>query len=143
MSYTTDLLDGLARYLDAAGVGTYRADGVFTTTDTAITIATMPAAPDRVICLSAYPVTDSAALTDTTTGVQIRTRAGADPRAVDALDDAVFDVLQGAGPLQFGAVRVQLINRVSGAPIGADTAGRMERSSNYYARAHRAAPNLE
>ncbi|MFK0289941.1 minor capsid protein [Streptomyces sp. NPDC090442] len=143
MSYTADLLDGLARLLDAAGVGSYRPDGVYQPGDTAITVATMPPAPDRVICLSAYSVTDSPVLTDTLTGVQLRTRASADPREVDALDDAVFDVLHGSGPHTWGTARVQLLYRVSAAPIGADSAGRMERSSNYYARAHRRAPNLE
>jgi hypothetical protein len=143
MSYTVDLLDGLARLLHNAGVGIYRPDGVYDQAETAITIATAPPAPDRAIVLAAYPVTDSAALTDTITGVQVRTRAGADPRGVDQLDDEVFEVLHGSGPHLFGAVRVQLIYRASGAPIGADLAGRMERSANYYARAHRAHPNLE
>ncbi|WKX70049.1 minor capsid protein [Streptomyces sp. XD-27] len=143
MSYTVDLLDGLARLLDAHGVGIYRPDGVYAAGETAITIAATPPAPDRVICLSAYPVTDSPALTDTTTGIQVRTRAGTDPREVDLLDDAVFDVLHATGPHLFGTVRVQLIYRVSAAPIGADSVGRMERSANYYARAHRAHPRLE
>ncbi|GAU67684.1 hypothetical protein SSP35_05_02510 [Streptomyces sp. NBRC 110611] len=143
MSYTVDLLDGLARLLDSAGVGTYRPDGVYEASETAITIAATPPAPDRCICLSAYPVTDSPVLTDTTTGIQVRTRAGPDPREVDALDDAVFDVLHGAGPYQWGAAWVQLIFRASAVPIGADDSGRAERTSNYYARAHRAARHLE
>ncbi|GAA0371781.1 minor capsid protein [Streptomyces blastmyceticus] len=143
MSYTSDLLDGLARLLHEHGVGTYRPEGTYAPGETAITIATTPPAPDRVICLAAYPVTDSSALTDTTTGVQIRTRAGADPREVDTLDDLVFSILQGAGPFLFGSVRVQLISRASGAPIGADASGRMERTSNFYVRAHRAHPHLE
>ncbi|MEU3710488.1 minor capsid protein [Streptomyces catenulae] len=143
MSYTVDLLDGLARLLDAAGVGCYRPDGVYIAGETAITIAATPPVPDRVICLSAYPVLDSPALTDTTTGIQVRTRAGADPREVDALDDAVFDALHASGPFLFGSVRVQLISRASASPIGADTSGRMERSANYHLRAHRAHPRLE
>lgn len=142
MSYTGDLLDGLAQYLAAAGVGVYRADGVFAATDTAIVVGVMPSAPDRVVCLTAYPVTDDAALTDTTTGVQVRTRTGPDPRTTDALDDAAFDVLQGASLLAFGAAQVRLITRVSGAPMGADAAGRIERSSNYYVRANRPALHL-
>ncbi|MFK0296685.1 minor capsid protein [Streptomyces sp. NPDC090442] len=143
MSYTADLLDGLARLLAEHGVATYRPDGQYAPGDTALTIATVPPAPDRVICLTAYPVQDSPALTDCTTGVQVRTRAGADPREVDALDDAVFDVLHGSGPHTWGAVRVQLLYRTASAPIGADDTGRMERSSTYYARAHRAAQHLE
>ncbi|MEU1674092.1 minor capsid protein [Streptomyces roseifaciens] len=143
MTYTVDLLDGLARHLHDAGLGVYRPDSPYAEGETAITIAATPPAPDRVICLSAYPVTSSAALTDTTTGIQVRTRAGLDPREVDALDDRVFNVLHGSGPYTWGEARVQLIYRASAAPIGADSTGRAERSSNYYARAHRRAPNLE
>ncbi|MFE7116667.1 minor capsid protein [Streptomyces sp. NPDC057654] len=143
MSFTVDLLDGLARLLDAAGVGTYRPNGLYAEGETAITIAATPPAPDRVICLSAYPVEDSAVLTDCTTGIQVRTRAGPDPREVDRLDDSVFDVLHGSGPHTWGAARVQLIYRSSAAPIGADSAGRAERTSNYYCRGNRAARHLE
>ncbi|KAB7834065.1 minor capsid protein [Streptomyces mobaraensis] len=143
MSYTVDLLDGLARMLAAAGAGHYQPNGVYAGSETAITIAALPPAPDRCICLSAYPVADSPVLTDVTTGVQVRTRAGADPREADALDDQVLDVLHGAGPLLLGAVRVQLITRTAGAPIGADSSGRMERASTYHVRAHRAHPRLE
>lgn len=143
MSYTVDLLDGLARLLHEHGIGTYRTDSPYAAGETAITVAALTPAPDRVICLSAYPVTDSSVLTDTTTGIQVRTRAGADPREVDALDDQVHELLHASGPHRFGAVPVQLVYRVSAAPIGADSAGRWERSANYYARAHRAHPNLE
>lgn len=143
MTYTVDLLDGLARLLHSAGVGIYRTDGPYAADETAITIAALPPAPDHCICLAAYPVADSSVLTDTTTGIQVRTRAGADPREVDALDDQVHELLQGSGPHRFGAVPVQLVYRVSAASIGADSAGRWERTSNYYARAHRSAPHLE
>ncbi|MGD3112632.1 minor capsid protein [Streptomyces sp. YGL11-2] len=143
MSYTADLLDGLARLLHEQGVGIYLPSGRYAPDETAITVATTPPTPDRIICLSAYPVTESPQLTDTTTGIQVRTRTGPDPRDVDALDDAVFDVLHGSGPHAWGAARVQLLYRASAVPIGADSAGRMERSSNYYARAHRAARYLE
>ncbi|MGW8767679.1 minor capsid protein [Streptomyces sp. NPDC055815] len=143
MNYTFDLLHGLARLLHGAGLGTYRTDGPYAVGETAITIAALLPAPDRVICLSAYPVTDSPVLTDTTTGIQVRTRAGADPREVDALDDQVHELLHGSGPHRFGAVPVQLVYRVSAAPIGTDASGRWERTANYYARAHRASPHLE
>ncbi|OAR21908.1 hypothetical protein A8W25_28130 [Streptomyces sp. ERV7] len=143
MTYTVDLLDGLARLLAEQGLGTYRPDGLYAPDETAITIAATPPAPDRLICLAAYPVAESSLLTDTTTGIQVRTRASADPREVDALDDQLFALLHGAGPFRFGAVPVQLLYRVSAAPIGADSSGRWERTANYYARAHRATPHLE
>ncbi|QKW51687.1 minor capsid protein [Streptomyces buecherae] len=143
MTYTVDLLDGLARLLHSAGVGVYRPDGVYAPGETAITIAALPPAPDRVVCLTAYPVAESAALTDTTTGVQVRTRAGPDPRDVLALDDQAHAVMHGSTGHRFGGVPVQLIYRVSAAPIGGDSSGRWERSSNYHCRAHHAAPHLE
>jgi hypothetical protein len=143
MSYTVDLLDGLARLLHAAGAGCYRPAGVYHPGETAIAIAASPPTPDRVIVLTAYPVAESPALTDTTTGVQVRTRAGADPREVEQLDDDVFAVLHASGPHTFGTVRVSLLYRTSAAPIGADDLGRMERSSNYHLRAHRPHPRLE
>ena len=143
VSYTADLLDGLARLLAEQNVGTYRPDGRYAPGETALTIAAVPPAPDRVICLTAYPVQDSPALTDCLTGIQVRTRAGTDPREVDVLDDAAFDVLHGAGPHTWGAARVQLLYRTASAPIGADDAGRMERTSTYFVRAHRAARHLE
>ncbi|WP_053913661.1 minor capsid protein [Streptomyces sp. TP-A0875] len=144
MSYTSDLLDGVARLLAEAGVGTYRPDGVYGPDDTAITIATVPPTPDRVICLTDYPVEDSAALTDTITGVQVRTRAGPDPREVADLDDAAHDVLQGSGPHPWGDAYVSLIYRTSAAPLGPDANGRHERTANYYARGNRrGSPHLE
>lgn len=144
MTYTVALVDGLARVLAEQGLGIYRPDGVYAAGETAITVSALPPSPDRCICLSAYPVTDSPVLTDTTTGVQVRTRASSDPREVDALDDAVHEALHGSGPYRFGAAQVQLVFRVSAAPIGADSAGRWERTSNFYVRAHRvAAPHLE
>ncbi|MFD9146205.1 minor capsid protein [Streptomyces diastaticus] len=137
MSYTTDLLDGVARLLDAADVGTYRPTGAYAPGETAITIAAMPPTPDRVICLTDYPVEDSPALTDTTTGVQVRTRAGADPREVADLADAVHDVLHGSGRHRWGDAVVSLVYRTSAAPLGTDATGRHERTANYYVRANR------
>ncbi|MFF3653352.1 minor capsid protein [Streptomyces sp. NPDC002181] len=143
MSYGVDLADGFARLLDAAGVGTYRTDGPYAAGETAITVALLPPSPDRALCLSVYPVAESASLTDTTTGLQVRVRAGADPREAEVLADRVHDVLHASGPHVFGEARVQLVFRVSAGPIGADSSGRWERTANYHCRAHRRHPNLE
>ncbi|MEU6441348.1 minor capsid protein [Streptomyces sp. NPDC047046] len=143
MSFTADVVAGLAALLDTAGVGTYRPDGVYEAGETAITDAVMPSAPDRAICLTVYGVTADAQLTDTTLAVQVRTRAGPDPRECAALDDAVFDALHAAGPLSFGAARITLVTRTSAAVLGADATGRHERTSNYQLRGHRPHPRLE
>ncbi|MFH8793851.1 minor capsid protein [Streptomyces sp. NPDC017941] len=143
MTFLPDVVDGLARLLDEQAIGTYRPDGLYAEGETAITDTVMPAAPDRVIVLTAYPVQESAALTDTVLAVQVRTRAGPDPREVAALDDDVFAILQGLGARTFGAARITLVYRFSAALLGADANGRQERTSNYRVRAHRPHPRLE
>lgn len=45
MTYTVDLLDGLARLLHEQGVGIYRTDGPYAAGETAITIAALPPFP--------------------------------------------------------------------------------------------------
>ena len=143
MSFLVEIVDGLARLLDAAEVATYRPDGVYETGETAITDTVMPDSPDRAVVLTAYDTANSQNLTDTTVFVQARTRAGPDPREVATLDDALFEVLHNSGPFLFGTARVVLITRQSAAPLGADTLGRFERTSNYTVRAHRPHPRLE
>src|SRR6185437_15571705 len=70
MSFSGDLLNGLAAFLAAAGAGTYRSDGTaYTSGETAIVFAAMPQTPDRAIVLSAYPVTDDPSLSDSVIGM--------------------------------------------------------------------------
>ena len=143
MSFLVEIVDGLAKLLDTAGVATYQPDGVYEAGETAITDTVMPDSPDRAVVLTAYDTANAQNLTDTTVFVQARTRAGPDPREVAALDDAVFEVLHNSGPFLFGTARVVLITRQSAAPLGADSLGRFERTSNYTVRAHRPHPRLE
>ncbi|MCX4672405.1 minor capsid protein [Streptomyces sp. NBC_01381] len=143
MSFLSEIVDGLARLLDERAVGVYRPDGIYAAGETAITDTVMPDGPDRAIVLTAYPVTESAALTDTVLAVQVRTRAGPDPREVGALDDDVFAVLHASGRHTFGTARITLIYRFSSGSLGADANGRQERTSNYRLRANRPHPGLE
>ncbi|MGW7198453.1 minor capsid protein [Streptomyces chryseus] len=141
MGYTSDLLGGLAALLDGASLATYRPSGVYTAPETGITFSVMPDAPDRAMCLTSYVVKDSD-LTDAITGVQIRMRAGRDPRAVADLADGLFDLLHNRRGLVLGGVHVALIWRQSQALMGQDANGRMELAANYYARTTRSAPHL-
>ncbi|QLF83199.1 hypothetical protein QEN62_gp13 [Streptomyces phage AxeJC] len=141
MSYTTDIVEGLAELLDEQGLGTYGPpDEPYPSDGTAIVIGFMPAAPDPVICLTPYPVEDTGG-TDAITAVQVRMRAGRDPREVYALADAVCDLLHGREHFRLRGVPVALMWRQSEAQLGLDSTGRMEMSANYYARTTRATPN--
>lgn len=142
MSFTTDLLTGLAGHLDAHGIGTYRADGgAYLAGETAIVFAELPQTPDRAIALSDYPVTDDPSLSDSVIGVQIRCRGLADPNDVKTIADGVFDLLHGATAFNVGAVRVVEALRNSGVPLGQDENRRWETSENYYLTVHRASTN--
>ncbi|MCX5266089.1 minor capsid protein [Streptomyces sp. NBC_00199] len=137
MSFLVDLVDGLATLLDTEGVATYRPTGIYTAAETAVTDTVMPDSPDRAVVLTAYDNTDDPALTDCTVSVQVRTRAGPDPRQVADLDEAVFTTLHALSDAQFGTARVGLMKRDNSAPMGRDSNGRFERVSNYTIRAQR------
>lgn len=142
MSYTTDLVDGTAALLADAGLGIYRPAGpAFATTETGIVVVSMPDAPDRMFCLTTYPVDDSG-MAETVTGLQVRMRASVDPRQVMAMSDAVFDLLDNRSHFRLGSVLVDLAWRQSEASLGLDVHGRLELSANYYLRTLRDSPHL-
>ncbi|MFE4328732.1 minor capsid protein [Streptomyces sp. NPDC056831] len=139
--YTADMVEGLADLLDEQGLGTYGLpDEPYPTKGTAIVLGVMPASPDRVICLTPYPIEDTGG-TDAITAVQVRMRAGRDPRDVYGLADDVFNVLHGREGFHLRAVPVALMWRQSQAQLGIDANGRMELTANYYARTTRPGPN--
>lgn len=140
MSWTGDLLTGLATYLAAGGVGTWSAAGAYpANTDGAIFLQDVPGSPDRLIVLSDYLVDDDPSLSDSVTGLQVRTRGlPSSPASVDDLEAAVFDRLHGAHGLTLSTgVRINSIVRRSGTRLGVDGNRRHERSSNYLVTAHR------
>lgn len=143
MSWTTDLMTGVAEHLAAQGVGTWRPSGIYSASETGIIFRSVPQGPDRVVVLSPYPVEDDARLTDAIQGLQVISRATQDPREADALDDAVFNALQGLRGVVLGGVPVVLAWRQSGASLGQDGNQRWSLSSNYYLRVRRSAPLLE
>lgn len=140
--YTSSLVDGIADLLADEGVGRFAPTEVIADPDTGIFRSVMPATPDRALGLTAYPVEDTH-LTDATTGVQIRMRAGLDPGAVDDLADQVFNVLHGRENYTVGGVFVELSWRQSQAWIGQDAHGRMELTSNFYFRTTRPGPHQQ
>ncbi|MER7726389.1 minor capsid protein [Streptomyces sp. NPDC096323] len=140
MTYTVNILEGLAELLTGQALGVYRPDSVFQPGETAITTYVMPPSPDRAICLTPYPIEDTAH-TDAITAVQVRMRAGLDPRDVARIADEVFAVLHGREGFALRGVPVALMWRQSEAVLGADANRRLEITANYYARTTRPGPN--
>ena len=144
--YETNLLTGLAVALAAAGLEiTYpAATGGFTSLQTGLFVNKIPQSPDRVVSLSSYGVKDDPTLSDTITGVQVRTRAqGEDPRPVYDLDSAIFGYLQGktAWTLSTGILVVEIHRNSGPALLGQDENKRWMLSSNYYATCWRPGTN--
>lgn len=112
--------------LVTAGVGTFRTGGGYLPTDNApIFYSRMPAAPDRVLALTAYPTG-----LPYVTGLQVRCRgaAGATVSAED-LADEVRAVLHGREDLP----GIEALTYISGARLGFDQQGRDEVSLNFHA----------
>jgi len=143
VGYTRDVLDGTALLLAAGGLGVYRPGGVYGPDEdiTAIGYGTRPEAPDRILWLNTYPVTDTD-LSDVTTGLQVWIRTGPDPLDAVDLADGVFAALHNRQGLRFGETPVELMWRQSQTLLGQDPHGRQEMTANYYLRAQRPAPFL-
>lgn len=142
MAFTSDLLTGLAQLLDDAGVGTYSPVAA-STVEPAITVINLPPAPERVICLTDYPVSDDPSLADVIVGVQVRIRGTRDPLVASNIRDDVYDQLHGLAGVIINGVPVAHIYRQSTIPLGPDGLGRYERTENYYVHASRAGANTD
>ena len=142
MSHTSNVLDGLARLIADAGIAVYRPDGLYAADEVAIVIGAVPDRPDNLIALTPYTVDDAGGTEDVTEAVQVRYRAGTDPRAALDRADAVFDLLTMRVHTDLSGVHAGVIWRQSQAWIGPDTADRQEITANYYMRTIRPAPHL-
>lgn len=135
----TDLLVGLAQYLDDEALGTWSTDAAYSDDDTAITLSRVPDAPDRLITLTSYGSGDAVGLSDSVIGVQVRCRwGGADPRLVDDLADAVFAALHNQSAWTLSSdVYVVLSRRISGpVSLGQDQHDRWSNAQNFAFAVH-------
>jgi len=137
--FNTDLLTGLAELLAAGGLGaTWNPSGGFPPLALAVVLATVPEAPERVITLTAYSVSDDPSLSNSVVGVQVRCRwGGKDPRPVDDLQDAIYNLLHGKTNFMLGTVPVVECLRHSAIGLGQDGNLRWYNSANYYLTVHR------
>jgi hypothetical protein len=127
-----DLLDGIAKLIQAAGLATYNTNGVYQATDTGIYVKAVNPSPDRIITMTAYQVTDDPTMPEARLGVQLRFRGLQDPRDVDELGDSVYGILQGLTGVQFNSVFAEQVLRQSSITLGQDAAKRWERADAYY-----------
>lgn len=143
MSWTNDLLVGLAGLLADGGAGAWSAAGAYPSdADTIIKISDYGGNSRGLITLTPFAVSDDLTLSDSVQGIQVRTRGDRDARTVDELDDKVFDLLHGLyAPALSTGVRVLSIWRNGGTPLGVDENGRHQRTSNYHAQCYRPSPN--
>lgn len=141
MSFTGDLMAGLAGFLAGHGVGTYRSTGVYAAGEVAIVYDVVPATPDQVVVVTPYAGFDSPTLSDSEISLQIRVRGTKDPRTAYELDDKAFDAMQNLPRTVLGGVTVVAAWRTSGAYLGVDGNARHERTSNYRLLVHRPSAN--
>lgn len=133
------VIDALANLLATRGVGAYHPDGTrYDGSQPAITDTVVPAKPDQLITLTLYPGSEGAGEDTrnpwTTPRLQVRTRAGTDPRVARQLDADVHAVLHGLGPtvLTDGTEVTDCYSLQSAAmSMGQDANGRWEFSRNY------------
>jgi hypothetical protein len=133
MSFTSDLLTGLAQYLADAGIGvTYRTSTPYLATETGVVFGLYPTSPDRCIALTAYVATDEPKVALSRIRVEFALRGAVnDSLDVHDLGDAIFNALQGAEDLTFGTARVVQALRVISASGGVDANKRSMRSDSY------------
>jgi hypothetical protein len=142
--FNTNLLTGLAVYLAAGGLGaTWNTSGAYTALQTGIVLGNIPQAPDRIITLTTYGVSDSPNLSTSVLGVQVRSRCeGQDKRKVDDLDDSIFNLLHGAQQIALSTgIRIVQCLRQSHATLGQDQSNRWSNVSNYYCSVWRPSTN--
>jgi hypothetical protein len=124
---------GVAELIDAAGLATFKPSEVYADTDTGIVFKVVPAKPDRVVILTAVPMSDDISMPLGQVMLQVRTRGlPNDPLDVDDLGDSIFDLLQGRTGDVFGDTTVIQMRRTTSIPNGQDAAERFERVDQLY-----------
>lgn len=93
----------------------------------------MPEQPDTAVALNLYPVQETP---DTIVGAQFRYRARTDA-ILDSIEDALSNTWVDRWGGILGDIRLVSASWASGASLGQDQIGRIERSMNIYLRVER------
>ncbi len=138
--YNSKLMTGLAQLIEDEGLGTFATSGTYPPDVWGLFIGLTPDQPDRACSLMSYPVADTD-LTVVITGVQFRLRGTRDPREVENMSDALYDLLHNRSHYVVNGIHIELSWRQSGAWMGQDANQRVERVENFYLHADRSAPS--
>ena len=125
-----DLAEGIAEYLQAAGLLVYDPDGV--TGDTFID--TMPPQPDAAVALTLYGAGEpDATQDDDEVSLQVRCRGTSDPRPSKQRSAAIYSQLHGLSQtvLPDGTYLILCIAQQTTSALGMDANGRHEHVVNY------------
>lgn len=129
MTWQTDTVEGYAQQLNDKGVGAWDPNG----TSGNIYRGTLPEDVCPGIGIQAYRVgRDDPANPTTQLRMQFMLRAGS-LGALDDLDAALYDALQGLHDVAMGVVMVTDTQSISAVPMGVDGNGNYERACNYAA----------
>lgn len=128
-----DLLDGIARHLDALSLVTYDPEGA----DGDCFLDDMPSGPDKAVAITSYQsgVEPDSLLPYDELRIQVRTR-DLDPTEARTRCAAIYSQLHGLGPIDLpDGTRLILCVALQGGPtaIGKDQNGRMEYVANFRA----------
>lgn len=124
-----DLLDGIARLLDAAGLATYKPDGP----GGDLFIEHMPPTPDAAVGLWLYDSgTPDARNAYDTVRLQVRVRGGPDPRTSRTRAQDIYSELHGLAGIELADGTWLVLAAAIGtpAPMGPDSNGRHEHVVN-------------
>lgn len=137
MSFTNDVIIGVAELLADADVGSWSPTGTYGSTDTAIVTGRLPQRPLSAIGLTPYPVLDEVGQPSDDRlgilGVQLRFRGRSiDIRDAQDLQDAAFDVLHNREYTNLHGRIIPLIWRAVSAPPETNENDQYEIADSYY-----------
>lgn len=138
--YNSKLMTGLAQLIQDEGLATFATTGTYPPEAWGLFIGLTPDQPDRACALMSYPVEDTD-LAVVITGVQFRLRGSRDPREVENMSDALYDLFHNRSHYVVNGIHIELSWRQSGAWMGQDANQRVERVENFYLHADRSAPS--
>lgn len=128
---STALLVGYFEHLASQGVCAWNPSGIYTSSQTAAVLESLPDAPDRAIALLTYPALQPGG-GDEVVEMQMLTRGTKHPQTVNDLHDAAFGVLNGLGGRFIGGVWVVDTKLRSATSLPPDGNGRRRRSTRFF-----------